>query len=64
MQIRAEQHEVGARPANFRASEQRGDVLRLRVLATLLQTVGDCLQTDAVTVQAFVDALLHFVRDS
>jgi hypothetical protein len=64
VQIRSEQHKVGARLADFSAGEQQLNVARLRMLAAHLQAVRNCLQTDAVTAQTLVDALLHLVGGS
>jgi hypothetical protein len=58
MQVGAAQHEVGARLANLGAVEQQPNVRRLGVPATHLQAMGDGLQTNAVTIQAILDALL------
>ena len=63
MQLRAEQHELGARPANFRAGEHSRDVGRFGVFAALLQAVGDGFETDAMAAQTFVNALAHFVAE-
>jgi hypothetical protein len=54
---------IGARSADFCTREQQLNVVRFGVFTARLQTVRDRLQTNAVAIKAFVDALLHFVCD-
>jgi hypothetical protein len=63
VQCGAKRHKVGARSADFCTREQQLNVVRFGVFTARLQTVRDRLQTNAVAIKAFVDALLHFVCD-
>jgi hypothetical protein len=59
VQLRIAQHEIGAGLADLGAVGEQADVMRLRKPATLIKTVSQRLQTDAVTATALFYALLH-----
>jgi hypothetical protein len=61
--VRAPKHEVGRGLADLAAVQQQDDVRGFSVAAAHLETVGDGLETDAVTSQTLFDALLHFTAD-
>jgi hypothetical protein len=57
---RADQHEVGGRPANLCAGHHQREMLLLHVLAAHLETVSHGGgKTELIAAQAFVDALLQ-----
>ena len=57
--FRSEKHEASACAADLRAGEQQTDVVRLRMLATLVQAVRDAFQADLLATVAMIDTLLH-----
>lgn len=61
MKFRTTEHKVSTRLTNFSAVEHQSDMRKFSVHASLLQTVGDCIQADAVTVQAILNTLLHLL---
>lgn len=60
MQDGAAQHKVGARLADFGTVKQEPNMGRLDVHPAHVETVGDNLQTNVVTLLAQLDTLLHF----
>ena len=63
MPVGAAKHEVRRRLADVSAVEQEPDVGGFGMAPAHLETMGDGLQTDAVTSQACFDALLHLTAD-
>jgi len=59
VQFRIAQHEIGAGLADLGAVGEQADVMRLREATTLIKTVSQRLQADAVTAAALFYALLH-----
>ena len=57
--LRSAKHKVGAGDAHLGTVQQLPDVTRFRVLASLLETVRHRRQTDRMTIQTLLDALLH-----
>lgn len=64
VQRRILQHEIGTGLANLRAIQHQNYVRHLCVLSALLQAVSNGIQTDAVAIEAILNALLHFFIQS
>jgi hypothetical protein len=63
MKFRSAQHEIRAGLANLNAIRQQTHMEFLRVFAPFLQTMDGGLNTQAVALQAFFNAIAHFRCD-
>lgn len=61
VEIGATQHKVGTRLADFSAILHQPDVSGFSVHTAFLQAVGNCVQANAVAVQAVLNTLLHLL---
>lgn len=59
MEIGVTQHKISTCLANFSTVQQQPNVRRCSMRATHAETMSHSLETNAVTVQAIVNALLH-----
>lgn len=61
VEIGATQHKVGTRLADFSAILHQPNMSRFSVHTALLQAVSNCVQANAVAVQAVLNTLLHLL---